>query len=77
MSNTVIANAVIVFFKRVRSFPYIRKNYIGRWNTKDNSDIKATLANMDCCGDSLCGNPANYSKNIEQILKEGKTKIDL
>lgn len=42
---------------------------LGRWNTKDNKDIKATLANMDCCGDNLCGDPLNYSKNIEKILK--------
>jgi len=68
---------VITILKDFNFFSNIRKNNIGRWNVKDNSEIKATLANMDCCGDSLCGNPLNYSKNIEKILKEVNTKIDL
>ena len=68
---------VTEFLKNVKFFSNNGSNCIGRWNLKDNSAIKATLANMDCCGDSLCGNPENYSKNIEKILKEDKPKIDL
>ena len=49
----------------------------GRWNINDNKAIKETLANMDSCGDNLCGNPVNYNKIIRKILKEGKAKIDL
>ena len=28
---------------------------LGRWNRLDNVNIKATLANIDSCGDRLCG----------------------
>ena len=28
---------------------------LGRWNLKNNQNISATLANMDSCGDRLCG----------------------
>lgn len=28
---------------------------LGRWSRFDNTDIKATLANIDSCGDRLCG----------------------
>ena len=68
---------IIDIFKNVKFLSNSTPNSIGRWNVKDNSAIKATLANMDCCGDSHCGNPENYSKNIQEILKEDDTKIDL
>ena len=42
---------------------------LGRWKLKDNIEIKATLANMDSCGDSLCGTPKTYSNTINYILK--------
>ena len=64
-------------FKNIKFLSNPTPNSIGRWNLKDNSAIKATLANMDCCGDYYCGSPKNYSKNIEKILKEVDTKIDL
>tara|TARA_Y100000589_G_scaffold326376_2_gene366035 strand:- start:324 stop:542 length:219 start_codon:yes stop_codon:yes gene_type:complete len=68
---------IIKLFKNITLFPNTGQNHIGRWDLKDNSAIKATLANMDCCGDYHCGNPENYSKNIQEILKEEMTKIDL
>ena len=68
---------VTSFIKNVKFFSNSGQNFNGRWNLKDNSTIKATLASMDCCGDSYCGSPANYSKNIQEILKEEQTKIDL
>lgn len=43
---------------------------LGRWNLKDNEDIKGNFANMDSCGDSLCGIPDNYSKFTTTILGE-------
>jgi hypothetical protein len=43
---------------------------LGRWNLKDNEDIKSNFANMDCCGDSLCGIPDNYTKFTSTILEE-------
>lgn len=45
---------------------------LGRWKLKDNSDLKATLANMDSCGDSLCGNPTAYTYTINYLLKNSK-----
>lgn len=70
-------NVIIKFFKHINPFTPGKKISIGRWDTKDNSAIKATLANMDSCGDNLCGDPKHFSKNIEKILKETCTKIDL
>ena len=45
---------------------------LGRWKLKDNCDLKATLANMDSCGDSLCGNPTAYTYTINYLLKKPK-----
>jgi hypothetical protein len=57
----------------------LRKNFkgddalLGRWNLKDNEDIKATLANMDSCGDALCGTPKEYKNSINTILNKKNT----
>ena len=68
-------NTIIQFFKKnINNFFPKEKNFIGRWDVKDNSAIKATLANMDCCGDNLCGKPENFSINIQEILKEPGVK---
>ena len=45
---------------------------LGRWNLKDNEDIKGNFANMDSCGDSLCGIPDNYSEFTTTVLGEKK-----
>tara|TARA_B100000902_G_scaffold350664_1_gene360137 strand:+ start:180 stop:371 length:192 start_codon:yes stop_codon:yes gene_type:complete len=50
--------------------PSLQNSKLGRWNLQDNIDIKMTLANMDCCGDALCGKPEHFSKTIETILKK-------
>lgn len=41
---------------------------LGRWgNSCDKSNnIKNFLANHDCCGDNLCGNPLYVKKLIEK-----------
>ena len=67
---------IIDFFQNVKFLSSSTTNSIGRWNLKDNSAIKATPANMDCCGDYHCGSPENHM-NIAKILKEENTKIDL
>ena len=41
---------------------------LGRWNLKDREDIKGSLANMDCCGDNLCGSPEEYKEKVNEIL---------
>tara|TARA_Y100000768_G_scaffold387804_1_gene380355 strand:+ start:2924 stop:3091 length:168 start_codon:yes stop_codon:yes gene_type:complete len=44
---------------------------LGRWgNHCDKSSyIKNVLANHDCCGDNLCGNPLHIKKIIEKEIK--------
>ena len=52
----------------------VNKNMpLGRWerpSCKQKEDIKVLLANYDCCGDSLCGNPQSLKNDIETILKK-------
>ena len=68
MRNFLVKSIEVIF----KNNSIKKTNSIGRWNLKDNSDIKATLANMDCCGDSYCGTPPNYKENINKILNEKK-----
>lgn len=49
---------------------YETKSMLGRWNLQHNEEIKATLANMDSCGDSLCGSPKEFKQSITNILKK-------
>jgi hypothetical protein len=42
---------------------------LGRWNLRDREDIKGSLANMDCCGDDLCGSPEKYKEKVSELLK--------
>jgi hypothetical protein len=42
---------------------------LGRWQIDDNrSEIRAAMANIDSCGDSLCGDP--------KMLKDAILEID-
>jgi hypothetical protein len=47
---------------------------LGRWNL-DKSNIKSLLANIDSCGDTMCGNPKYYKQNMDKIIKEEKQTI--
>ena len=59
------------FIRYTKSFfKYEDKNILGRWSINDNKDIKQTLANMDSCGDSLCGTPSKYSEAINSVLNK-------
>ena len=49
---------------------------LGRWSNADNSDIKSALANIDCCGDKLCGDPHTSKKVIDQYAEVKKNKKD-
>ena len=55
---------------KILKYSNVNNSTVGRWNILDNQEIKATMANMDCCGDSLCGKPTNYTIQINSILKE-------
>ena len=35
---------------------------LGRWNINQDSYLKADYANMDSCGDVLCGKPDHFKK---------------
>jgi len=48
---------------------------LGRWATVDNPDIKSALADIDCCGDRLCGDPRTSKKAIDMYTTP-KSQID-
>jgi len=48
---------------------------LGRWNL-DKSNIKSLMANIDSCGDTMCGDPKYYKQNIDKIIKEDKQNKD-
>lgn len=46
---------------------------LGRWQVHDkNALLRASYANMDSCGDSLCGTPSEY-KEVAQKFEKKKT----
>ena len=50
---------------------------LGRWQINDNrSEIRAAMANVDSCGDSLCGDPKMLKDTIEEIDKRIKKYED-
>ena len=61
----------LTFIRNTKAFfKYEDTNVLGRWSIKDNKDIKQSLANMDSCGDSLCGTPSKYSEAIDSVLNK-------
>ena len=50
---------------------------LGRWALADNSDIKSTLANIDCCGDRLCGDPYTSREAIDKYTNVKSHAIDM
>ena len=65
---------IVKIHKHVTRFFTLKNDMsnLGRWNLNHNSDIKANLANMDCCGDSLCGNPNTFTNSINDSLNKKK-----
>jgi hypothetical protein len=49
---------------------------LGRWSNADNSNIKSALANIDCCGDKLCGDPHTSKKAIDRYADVKKKTND-
>jgi len=49
---------------------------LGRWSTNNKEDvtIRSILANHDCCGGRLCGNPLTVKEHIDNLLSEKKPK---
>ena len=45
---------------------------LGRWNLINNQNITSVLANMDSCGDKLCGNVDMVRKAIDNYSYKKK-----
>ena len=66
------------FFKTHSIYRYIipknvDKNVLGRWKLNDNIEKKIDLANLDNCGDRLCGTPTeNFTTSLDTIDKYEK-----
>lgn len=72
-----------MFRELIRTIPILRyfstKNIIpeqklGRWRLNDNIQRKIDLANIDNCGDRLCGIP--ISKELKQTIDEYDERWD-
>lgn len=62
-------NKFINYLKLFNRYSTITPNYyLGRWKLNDNINRKIDLANIDNCGDILCGIP--ISKELKEKIKE-------
>jgi hypothetical protein len=56
-----------------RLFKRDNNTLLGRWNLKHNSKsecITVNNANMDHCGDTLCGTPESFAKSTNFTLRK-------
>lgn len=58
---------IMCFIKRI--FNVSNTKPLGRWNIKENREIKEVMANLDSCGSFECGKPDTFRKHISDILK--------
>ena len=62
-----------------RAFVQLSKRFaekpmpLGRWSM-ESQEIKGVLANIDCCGDTLCGDPHTSKKAIDIVVSDMKRK---
>lgn len=73
MQTIVIRNTISKFTSLFAAAP---RPKLGRWNLEDNQQIKEALANMDSCGDSLCGTPKTYKITINTILNKNTDSLE-
>ena len=55
----------MIFFQVVKNLIRpIKKTprHLGRWNLNENNNLKIDYANIDSCGDHLCGLPSQFKK---------------
>ncbi len=65
-----------MFYQIVRNY-LMRKPIqrpLGRWNPSDNSNLKAHYANLDSCGDKLCGDPKYYIQGRPMVSGKNMDK---
>ena len=73
---TLVLTRFYKCFERMLS-PSLTRPMLGRWNRLDNVDIKATLANIDSCGDRLCGDVRETRAVIAKYQKlEHEARVD-
>ena len=70
---TIFTYKTVMFAKLVRGLARMiapaPPTKLGRWNTLDNIDIKSALANIDSCGDRLCGDVKTAKAAIDKYQK--------
>jgi hypothetical protein len=67
--NKIMFKSLITICKNIQVSPRPQPP-LGRWAT-DNSQksvIKSILANHDCCGDRLCGDPLNVKEQVDKVF---------
>ena len=56
-----------IIMKIIKDTP---KKPVGRWRLNDgDAFLRANLANMDCCGDNICGDPKKFNQVINKHKK--------
>ena len=63
-NNKMIRN----FIRQSRPWTKNVSPILGRWNINDNIDRKVDLANIDHCGDRVCGDLYKESKSIIELF---------
>ena len=62
-------------------FPFISTSYtkpkLGRWQINDNISKKIDLANIDNCGDRVCGDILNSYNHNKPLTYEKKLKGEI
>ena len=59
------------FLKFLREMKLWRQpppQHLGRWKLNDRQYLKVDYANMDSCGDILCGKPDHFTENKKLII---------
>ena len=58
------------FINTIESQTYnVNRNGVGRWDLRNNSDITNIFANYDHCGASICKDPKEITKDVDDVCK--------
>ena len=49
---------------------------LGRWNTRECSNIKNIMANYDHCGGTICKNPKEITNLVEKELSKRNLNVN-
>lgn len=63
--------AIRNFYQAYKESTYNNDTALGRWHLKKcNPFLNNYLANVDSCGDTLCGDIPSLQKNVSEIIKK-------